>query len=139
MCLLLVATVALAFGTRILITGAPGNPAVVRALTGLEWEQLGTEQPGVARLVGVLARHEGLALLGWGFWLAWGTWQGRRSGGRWVWQGWWTAPLLTVGFALTGAGAGGALRPILLGTTGLAVLGLVLSRRSFLASGSTTA
>ena len=69
--LLVVPAAGLAVGVKGLITGAPGNPALISALTGLEWEQLRSQQPGVARLVSVLVRHESIALLGWGFWLTW--------------------------------------------------------------------
>jgi hypothetical protein len=126
--LALVALVALAFGVKGLVTGAPGRPAVVAELTGLEWEQLRTEQPGVGRLVTLLARHEAIALLGWGVWLALTSLHGFRADGRWVWYGWWTVPLLILGIVLTGEGAGGALRPMLLGLAALSVVGLLLAR-----------
>ncbi|MGH7671791.1 MAG: hypothetical protein ACREMC_02740 [Gemmatimonadales bacterium] len=117
-----------------LITGAPGNPALVDALTGLEWEQFRAELPGVAVLVSVVKRHESLALLGWAFWLAWANIQGTRSQSRWVWYGWWTVPVLTTGFMLTGAGVGGGMRPVLIAVTVLTVLGLVASRQVFATS-----
>ena len=126
--LIVVAFVPLVFGVKGLITGAPGNPAVVPELTGLEWEPLRTQQPGVGRLVTLLARHEAIALLGWGFWLAWTSIHGCRSGERWLWYGWWSVPLLITGFVLTGEGAGGALGPMLLGVAALSVVGLLLSR-----------
>ncbi|HJR15694.1 MAG TPA: hypothetical protein VJ808_02485, partial [Gemmatimonadales bacterium] len=61
-----VALAPLVFGVKGVVTGAPGDPAVVAELTGLTWEQLRTEQAGVSRLVILLARHEAIALLGWG-------------------------------------------------------------------------
>ena len=122
-----VALVPLVFGVKGLVTGAPGRPAVVAELTGVEWEQLRTEQPGVGRLVIVLARHEAIALLGWGLWLAWTSIHGCRFGDRWLWYGWWTVPLLIVGIVVTGEGSG-ALRPMLLGLAALSVVGLLLSR-----------
>jgi len=84
---------------------------------------------GAARQCG--ERHESLALLGWAFWLAWTNIQGERLRTRWVWYGWWTAPLLTTGFVLTGAGVGGGLKTILLSVSILTVLALVVSRRLF--------
>ncbi|MGH2618529.1 MAG: hypothetical protein ACRDJC_25135 [Thermomicrobiales bacterium] len=137
--LVVVALVPLMFGVKGLITGAPGNPAVVGELTGLEWEQLRTEQPGVGRLVTLLARHEAIALLGWGFWLAWTSIHGYRSGERWVWYGWWTVPLLIISFKLTGEGAGEALGLILLGVAALSIVGLILSRRESCAVPDTAA
>lgn len=132
--LVVVALVPLAFGVKGLITGAPGNPAVVAELTGLEWERLRTEQPGVGRLVVLLARHEAIALLGWAVWLALTSIHGYRSGDRWLWYGWWTVPFLILGIVLTGAGAGGALRLMLLGLAALSVVGLILSRPSSVAA-----
>jgi hypothetical protein len=123
-----VALAPLAFGVKGVVTGAPGDPAVVAELTGLEWEQLRTEQAGVSRLVILLARHEAIALLGWGLWLALTSIRGYRCGDRWLWYGWWTVPLLIVGIEVTGEGAGGALTPLLLGLAALSVLGLFLAR-----------
>ena len=134
--LLLVALVPLLFGVKGLVTGAPGNPAVVAELTGLEWEQLRSEQPGVGRLVGLLARHEAIALLGWGLWLAWSSIRGYRSGDRWLWYGWWPVPLLIVGIVVTGEGTGGTLRPMLLGLAALSLVGLLLSRPEAVAAQS---
>jgi hypothetical protein len=133
-----VALVPLAFGVKGLVTGAPGNPAVVAELTGREWEQLRTEQPGVGRLVILLARHEAIALLGWGLWLAWTSFRGYRCGDRWLWYGWWTVPLLIVGIVVTGEGAGGALRSMLLGLAALSVAGLLLSRPESIAAQGVT-
>jgi hypothetical protein len=126
--LLVIALVPLAFGVRILVTGAPGNPAVVAHLTGQAWEDLRRQQPGIGRLVTLLARHEGIALLGWGIWLALSSIRGHRTRNRWMWYGWWPTPLLIVGIVMTGAGASGALRMALLGVAGLAVVGIALAR-----------
>jgi len=52
--LLLVPVIGLLVAVRGLITGAPGNPALVGALTGLDWEQLRAQQPGMAQLVSVV-------------------------------------------------------------------------------------
>jgi hypothetical protein len=125
-----VAIVPLAFGVKGLLTGAPGNPAVVERLTHIEWRDLRTLQPGVGRLVALLARHEAVALLGWGFWLAWTGIHGYRTGHRWIWYGWWTTPALILAFVATGEGVGGALQPALLILALAAVVGLILSRRS---------
>lgn len=131
--LLVVPLVGLLVAVKGLITGAPGNPALVGALTGLNWEQLRTQQPGVAQLISVLKRHESVALLGWAFWLAWTNIHGDRFQSSWVWYGWWTVPLLCTGFILTGAGVGGGLRGILVGVTVLTIAGLLVARRWLLA------
>jgi hypothetical protein len=126
--LALVAFAALALGVRLLVTGAPGNPALVERLTGQDWQDLLQAEPGISRLVGVMARHEGLAVLGWGIWLAWSSLRGYRSGDRWIWYAWWTVPALMVGIRVTGASAGGVLPRVLLGLALLTVGGLLLSR-----------
>ena len=135
--LIVVGLVPLVFGVKGLMTGTPGNPAVVAELTGMEWERLRTEQPGVGRLVTLLARHEAIALLGWGLWLVWTSIHGYRFGERWLWYGWWSVPLLITSFVLTDEGAGGALRPLLLGVAALSVVGLLLSRPGAPAAGDT--
>lgn len=137
--LLLVPVVGALVAVKGLITGAPGNPALVGVLTGLEWEQLHAQQPGLALLVSVVKRHESLALLGWAFWLALTNIHGTRLQSRWVWYGWWTVPVLTTAFMLTGAGMGGGMRSVLIGVTGLTVLGLVASRRLFHGTGGQSA
>ncbi len=124
--LLLVPVVGAIVAVRGLVTGAPGNPALVDALTGLGWAQFRAQEPGVAQLVGVVKRHESLAMLGWAFWLAW-TNVHTRFANRWVWYGWWTVPVLTTAFMLTGAGVGGGLRIVLVSVTLLTVLGLLAS------------
>ena len=133
--LLVVPVVGVVLAIEGLITGAPGNPALVEALTGLEWEQLRAQQPGLAHLVSVLKRHESVALLGWAFWLGWTNIHGSRTPRRWVWYGWWTVPMLTTAFMLTGAGVGGGLRSVLIGVTLFTVLALVVSWRLFRTSG----
>jgi hypothetical protein len=133
--LLVVPLVGLLVAVKGLITGAPGNPALVGALTGLDWEQLRTQQPGVAQLVSVLKRHESVALLGWAFWLAWTNIHGDRFRSSWVWYGWWTVPILCAGFIFTGAGVGGGLRGVLLGVAGMTVVGLLLARPATAAGG----
>ena len=133
--LLVVPVVGAVVAIKGLSTGAPGNPALVEALTGLDWEQLRAQQPGVAHLVSVLKRHESVALLGWAFWLVWTNIHGSRIPRRWVWYGWWTVPVLTTAFMLTGARVGGGLGPVLIGVTILTVLGLVASWRLFRTSG----
>lgn len=125
---MLVALVTLALGLRLVVTGAPGNPALVEKLIGHEVE------PGVRRLIAVLARHEGLAVLGWGIWLAWSSVRGFRSGERSVWYGWWTVPAVILGIRFTGADAGGILPSLLLGLAFLTVVALLLCRP---ASGAT--
>ncbi len=112
-----------------LLTGAPTNPALVGVLTGVDWHELQSREPGVAQLVSVLKRHESLALFGWAFWLAWTNIHVDTSSARWVWFGWWTVPLLLVGFILAGAGVGGTLRVLLLGLATLTVVALLLCRR----------
>lgn len=77
----------------------------------------------------MLQRHESLALLGWAFWLAWTNIHVDSSSARWVWFGWWTVPLLTVGFMIAGAGVGGALRGVLLGMAVMTIAGLWFCRR----------
>ena len=129
--LLVVPVVGALVAIRGLITGAPGNPVLVAALTGLNWEQFRAQQPSLAQLVSVLMRHESVAMLGWAFWLAWTNIHGGRSQSRWVWYGWWTVPVLTTGIMLTGAGVGGVLRAVLIGVTVLSVVGLVASWRWF--------
>lgn len=59
--LIVVALVPLVFGVKGLITGAPGNPAVVAELTGMEWELLRTGQPGVSVVGLLLSRPRSLA------------------------------------------------------------------------------
>jgi hypothetical protein len=134
--LLIVPTVGLVIGVRGLVSGAPGNPALVDALTGLDWEALRTREPGVARLVAVLERHQSLALLAWAFWLALTNIQGYRSRSSWIWWGWWSVPVFTIGFGLAGARVGGGFGLVRLALTALAVVALLVSRRWFLSSGS---
>ena len=86
--LLVVPLIGFVMGVKGLITGQPGNPALVGALTGMDWDQLRSDQPGVARLITVLVRHESVALLGWAFWLAWSNLAGDRFAKRWAWYGW---------------------------------------------------
>lgn len=124
----LVAAIAVVFGIRLLVTGAPGNAALVITLTGGDWEQLRQAQPGVGRLVSVIARHEGLALLGWSPWLVWSSIRGYRFGEPWIWYAWWSVPAFLLGIRLTGAGAGGALPLVLASISALSVIGLLLSR-----------
>ncbi len=126
--LVLVGLVALAFGVKGLVTGAPGNVAVVRRLTGLEWDSLRARDPGMGRLVTLLARHEALVLLGWGAWLVTSAVHGYRGGERWPWTVWWTVPMVVVGIVATGAGAGGALSSLFLGLAALSVVALLLAR-----------
>ncbi|HEX6991009.1 MAG TPA: hypothetical protein VF151_03955 [Gemmatimonadales bacterium] len=83
--LMLVAVVPLGFGIKGLLTGLPGNPAVIQRLTGLDWAQLQAQQPGMSRPVGLLARHEAMAFLGWGAWLLASGIAGYRNGQRWLW------------------------------------------------------
>lgn len=123
-----VALVALVYGVRLLLTGAPANPVLVTRLTGQNWPELRQAQPEFARLVSVVARHEGLALLGWGIWLMCGSVRGYRGGERWVWLAWWTVPAFILAVRITGAGSGGALGFVLLGVGLLAVIGLILAR-----------
>lgn len=127
--LVLVAFVPLGFGVKGLLTGLPGNPAVIERFTGLDWEQLRDQQPGVSRLVGLLARHEAIAFLGWGIWLVSAGVAGYRTGQRWLWYAWWTVPALILAIVATGEGVGGALRPALVTLALLALAGLILSRR----------
>ena len=129
--LLVVPAVGALIAIKGLLTGAPGNPALVEALTGLGWEQFRAQQPGLAQLVSVLKRHESVAMLGWAFWLAWTNIQGSRSHSRWVWYGWWTVPVITTAFMLTGAGVANLLTAVLIGVTVLTVVGLVASWRWF--------
>lgn len=128
--LVLVAVVPLAFGVKGLLTGLPGNPAVIKRLTGVDWAQLQAEQLGVSRLVGLLARHEAVAFLGWGTWLLISAFAGYRTGQRWLWYAWWTMPVLILAIVATGEGVGGALRPALVTLALLTVLGLILARRA---------
>ncbi len=124
--LVVVALVPLAFAVRILVTGLPGNPAVVQRLTGLSWDQIQAQQPGVGRLITLLSRHEAVALLGWGWMLLWTALSGYRTGSRWLWIGWWAVPVLIVALMVTGRAGGGTLRPVFLGIGLLSVVGLVL-------------
>lgn len=126
--LTLVALVALVYGVRLLLTGAPVNPVLVHRLTGQDWPEFRQAQPEIARLVSIVARHEGLALLGWGIWLMCGSVRGYRAGERWVWFAWWTVPAFILAVRITGAASGGALEFLLVGVGLLAVIGLVLSR-----------
>jgi hypothetical protein len=84
----------------------------------------------MSRLVGLLARHEAVAFLGWGAWLLASGIAGYRNGQRWLWYCWWTVPILILAIVATGEGVGGALRPALLLLALLAVLGLILARRA---------
>jgi hypothetical protein len=127
--LLVVPLVGVLIAVKGLLTGAPTNPALVGALTGLDWQQLRMQEPGVAQLVSALKRHESLALLGWAFWLAWTNIHVDRFSSRWVWYGWWSVPMLIVGFILAGAGVGGKLRWMLLAVTVFTIAGLLLCRR----------
>ncbi len=124
----LVALVPLAFGIKGLISAAPGNLAVVPRLTGLNWDQLRSAQPGVGRLVSLLSRHEAIALLAWGIWLAVSGVRGYRTGDRWVWQVWWTTPMLILAVVLSGVGAPGPMRPLFLLLLLLSLVGLILAR-----------
>lgn len=129
--LLLVALIPLALGFKGLMSGMPLNPAVIQAVTGADWGQLQLEQPGVARLVKLLVRHESLVLLAWGFWLVWSVIHAPRTAGKWAWTGWWTVPILTVGVMLTSSGRGGPFRLMMMAVTMFSVVALLLSRGLF--------
>lgn len=131
--LLLVALLPIALGVRGLVGAQPLNPSLLQAVSGLGWEDLAARQPGLAHLVRILVRHESLALLGWGWWLLLACFAGPRSG-RWTWYGWWSVPILELGFRLTGARAGGPMPRILLAAAAFTVIALLVSRSAFFGS-----
>ncbi len=107
---------------------------VTENLTGMTWEELQSNIPGIGDLVNILYRAMGLAVIVYSVLFLIIMHKGYRKGELWSWYSAWTMPiyLITTGIVNSlGSGEVSVWGILIFSWAGLAILGLVLPFRKF--------